>query len=51
MFSDTQIYENINRLVKFIGYNPKGIIPSVGAFYIDNRNENGENGLYADKYI
>ena len=24
MFSDTQIYENINRLVKFIGYNPKG---------------------------
>lgn len=24
MFSDTQIYENINRLVKFIGYNPRG---------------------------
>ena len=24
MFTDTQIYENINRLVKFIGYNPRG---------------------------
>ena len=25
MFSDTQAYENMNRLVKFIGYNPKGV--------------------------
>lgn len=24
MFTDTQIYENMNRLVKFIGYNPRG---------------------------
>lgn len=51
MFADTRLYENMRRLVKFIGYNPKGIIPSVGAFYLDNRNKNGENGLYADKYI
>lgn len=28
MFSDTQIYQNISRLVKLIGYNPKGFIPS-----------------------
>lgn len=28
MFSDTQIYENMNRLVKFIGYNPKGYSPA-----------------------
>jgi hypothetical protein len=28
MFSDTQIYENISRLVKLIGYNPKGFIPA-----------------------
>lgn len=28
MFSDTQIYENISRLVKLIGYNPKGFKPS-----------------------
>lgn len=25
MFSDTQLYENMNRLVKFLGYNPKGV--------------------------
>ena len=28
MWSDTQIYENINRLCKFIGYNPKGWQPA-----------------------
>jgi len=28
MFTDTQIYENINRLVKFIGYNPRGYTTS-----------------------
>jgi len=28
MFSDTQIYENMNRLVKFIGYNPRGFTPA-----------------------
>lgn len=32
MWSDTQIYENINRLCKFIGYNPKGFSPSTAAF-------------------
>ena len=28
MFSDTQIYENISRLVKLIGYNPRGCEPA-----------------------
>lgn len=28
MFADTQIYENIVRLCRFIGYNPRGIQPS-----------------------
>lgn len=28
MFSDTQIYENINRLVNLLGYNPKGCSPA-----------------------
>ena len=32
MFSDTQIYKNISRLVKLIGYNPKGFIPSACDF-------------------
>ena len=36
MFSDTQIYENINRLVKMIGYNPRGCQPSVAQFYLVN---------------
>lgn len=36
MFSDTQIYENINRLCKFIGYNPKGMITSNAIFNFNN---------------
>lgn len=28
MFSDTQLYENMNRLCNFIGYNPKGMSPA-----------------------
>ncbi len=54
MFADTRLYENMRRLVKFIGYNPKGIIPSVGIFYFDNtdeENENSQSGKYADKFI
>ena len=35
MFSDTQIYENINRLCKFIGYNPKGCSPATVQFVLD----------------
>ena len=35
MFSDTQIYQNISRLVKLIGYNPKGFIPSTCQFTFD----------------
>lgn len=28
MFADTQLYNNMVRLVKFIGYNPRGCVPS-----------------------
>jgi hypothetical protein len=28
MFTDTQLYENMNRIVKFIGYNPRGFSPA-----------------------
>ena len=35
MFSDTQIYENISRLVKMIGYNPKGCKPAKFDIYVD----------------
>lgn len=37
MFSDTQIYENINRLVKFIGYNPKGVSTATINLTLDQR--------------
>lgn len=46
MFADTRLYENMNRLVKFLGYSPKAIIPSVGQFYIPNTNND-----QVDKYI
>lgn len=59
MFSDTQVYENINRLVKMLGYSPKGIIPSEGTFYLDNTQEildenysaTTEGGKHAGKTI
>lgn len=44
MFSDTQIYENINRLCKFIGYNPKGCSPATVQFVLDNAGETDEKG-------
>lgn len=36
MFSDTQIYENVSRLCKFIGYHPAGFKPSTLNIYIQN---------------
>ena len=54
MFSDTAIYENMNRLVSLIGYHPKGIIPSTAQFYIDNREKREDDstgGRYADYLI
>lgn len=39
MFSDTRIYENMNRLVKFIGYNPKGVATPTVALTLDNKNK------------
>lgn len=32
MFADTQMYENMNRLCRFIGYNPRGMSPSTAKF-------------------
>ncbi len=41
MWSDTQIYENINRLCKFIGYNPKGWQPATAQFVLDSNQLSG----------
>lgn len=38
MWSDTQIYENINRLCKFIGYSPHGVKPAMANFEYVNEN-------------
>lgn len=37
MWSDTQIYENINRLAKLVGYNPKGATPATATFTVDKK--------------
>lgn len=39
MFSDTQVYENISRLVKMIGYHPKGCTPSTLRLNIYREND------------
>lgn len=32
MWSDTKVYENINRLAKLVGYCPKGATPATAVF-------------------
>lgn len=48
MFSDTQLYQNISRLVKLIGYNPKGFIPSTCEFQFttEKGDDNTEIPIY-----
>lgn len=43
MFSDTQIYENINRLVNLIGYQPKGCSPASFNVVISSNEIFGKN--------
>ena len=47
MFSDTQIYENINRLCKFIGYHPGSCGAMTAEFRLDG---NITDGTYIPKY-
>ena len=52
MFADTQIYENINRLCKFIGYSPHGIKPAMANFeYIKENDDNDGRNIPAFCYI
>lgn len=54
MFSDTQIYENMNRLVKFIGYNPHGISTPTVAMVLNNKefkNDNSKLKKYENEII
>lgn len=52
MFADTQIYENINRLCKFIGYSPHGIRPAMANFeYIKENDDNDGKNIPAFCYI
>ena len=36
MMKNTQIYENMNKLCNFLGYNPKGMSPAHAQFALDN---------------
>ena len=52
MFADTQIYENINRLCKFIGYSPHGIKPAMANFeYIKENDDNDGKNIPAFCYV
>ena len=51
MFSDTQIYENMNRLCKLIGYSPKGFTPASVTAYVNSDDEsNSLNGTQIPRY-
>lgn len=46
MFSDTQIFENIIRLVNLIGYSPKGCTPASMYLYLNNRTDDGDYNAF-----
>lgn len=43
MFADTQLYDNMIRLVQFIGYNPRGCIPAQFTGHVYATQEIGES--------
>ena len=50
MFSDTQLYENMNRLCKLIGYSPKGFTPASMTAYIQSNITDSLNGTLIPRY-
>ena len=50
MFSDTQYYENMNRLVKFLGYYPVTFTPSTCIFTIDPTTVEKSDDIIIPKY-
>lgn len=50
MFSDTQIYENISRLVKMIGYNPNGCAPSSFKLFLSRNDDDGQENAVVPMY-
>ena len=45
MWSDTKIYENINRLCGFLGYNPHGMNPATAIFAIPTNQLDGQDKI------
>lgn len=46
LFSDTQLYENMNRLVKLLSYSPHGYLTANAPFLIGiNQNTNSDIGI------
>lgn len=50
MFADTQVYENIVRLTKFIGYNPKGATASTMNVYVNNISQQSIRSYWIPPY-
>ena len=52
MFADTQLYDNMIRLVQFIGYNPRGCIPAqfTGVIKVKGLNEDVVRNITLPKF-
>lgn len=50
MFADTQLYDNITRLVKFLGYQVRGCTPSTVNAVVSNRGGNSLRGYWIPPY-
>ena len=50
MWSDTRIYENINRLSQFLGYNPHGMNPNYAFFTFPSPPTENSDAIYIPRY-
>lgn len=50
MWADTRIYENINRLSQFLGYNPHGMNPSYALFTFPSLSSDSADPAYIPRY-
>lgn len=50
MWSDTKVYENINRLAKLVGYCPKGATPATAVFTFTMETGSDESDAMLPRY-
>ena len=46
MFSDSVLYSNMNRIVKMLGYSPKGFVPAKTSISLLQRTESSNGGVF-----